>query len=105
MFERVDVRRRWLRTDARTMAASEEEPTATLLDQTARQPAQQEEFARIRVADLGVAKEDPTIALRHFWYVIDFVIGIFLFFVFLFAFHHHQDFVRNFGFLIKNYGQ
>jgi hypothetical protein len=45
------------------MAASEEEPTATLLDQTARQPAQQEEFARIRVADLGVAKEDPTIAL------------------------------------------
>ena len=71
MFERVDVWRRWLRTDARTMAASEEEPTATLLDQTARQPAQQEEFARIRVADLGVAKEDPKIALRHFWYVID----------------------------------
>jgi hypothetical protein len=66
------------------MAASEEEPTATLLDQTARQPAQQEEFARIRVADLGVAKEDPTIALRHFWYVIGFCDWIFLFFFLVF---------------------
>jgi hypothetical protein len=68
------------------VAAGEQEPTAALLDQTARQPAQQEELARIRVANLGVAKEDPTVALRHFCFE-PFFFGsrvFVLFFIFIF---------------------
>lgn len=66
VLERVGVRRRRRWTDARPVATGEEESTAALLDQAARQPAQQEELARVRVADLGVAEEDATVALRHF---------------------------------------
>ena len=66
VIECVDVRRRRRRTDSRPVAAGEEESAAALLDQAARQPTEQEELARIRVADLGVPEEDPTVALRHF---------------------------------------
>lgn len=87
MFERVDVRSRWLRIDARPMAASKQETSAALLDQSARQPAQQEEFARIRVADLGVTKEDPTIVLRHFLCFF-----VFFFFISKSVFFFPEDF-------------
>lgn len=48
------------------MAASEEKSAATLLDETSREPAEQEEFAGIRVADLGVPEKYPPVVLRHF---------------------------------------
>ena len=44
------------------MAAGEQESTATLLDESSREPAEEEKFARIRVADLRVAEENAPVA-------------------------------------------
>lgn len=54
------------RTDARPVAAGEEEPAAALLDESASEPAEEEELAGVRVADLGIPKEDPPVVVRHF---------------------------------------
>ena len=62
MFERVDVGCRRIRTHTRTMTACKQEATATLLDESSRQPAEEKELARIRVANLGIAKEDAPVA-------------------------------------------
>lgn len=63
VIQTVGVRGRQLRTDTRSMAACEEEATATLLDQSARQPTEQEELAGIRVTQLGIAEEH--FPIRH----------------------------------------
>jgi len=66
MLQGVHVWSGWSWADTRPMAASEEKSAAALLDETSREPAEKEEFAGIRVADLGVPEKDPPIALRHF---------------------------------------
>ena len=69
MFETIDVRRGRRRTDARPVTAREQESAATLLDQSAGEPAQQEKLARIRVTDVRVAEEQPPVLYLYIAFI------------------------------------
>ena len=72
MFERVNVGCRGIGTHTRTMTACKQEATTTLLDESTGEPTEEEELARIRVANLGIAKEDASVAscVCHFCIVL-----------------------------------
>ena len=57
MFKAIHVRSSWCWTDPGSMAAGKEETAAALLNQSSGQPAQQEELAGIRVANIRVTEE------------------------------------------------
>ena len=65
MFETIDIGRDRVGTETGSVATGEQETAAALLDEAARQPAEQEELARVRVADLGIAKENATV-FQHY---------------------------------------
>ena len=52
---------KWIRIDTRSMTTGEKETSTAFLNQSTSHPTEQEELARIRMAQFRVAKDETTV--------------------------------------------